>query len=566
MKRLLCLLLTLIMCFSCLVACDFGGGSGDGNDDGTADDDGKKPDGNKPPVGGTPLEEDWWEELAYDETSLIFQMTHCSNNQELSSGCERYLAGESTDDGEIDRLVDLRNEDAYTNTMVNVTYRYYDDIAATYGFSQCIDLMYNEALISSTTSPDMYCNFMTDMLVASLKGAFANLYSTKHGEGDYKGENYFYTKDEAYMADLMGSLTLSMDKIYVIASDYFLDLIRAFFVVPVNVKLYNSIAGSMIGDLNGDTKKDIKDFYEEIYNMDWTYGRLAEYSAYIHKNGAAGVEGDSFDDILGFALGENGLPAAGLVYSSSVSIIKREWVANAQNYKCYYPKENAELYALADAVDNLFDQKGVLSVSKEMAGEVGESTQNLGVRNRFVADKVLFGGIILVGSIEYEEYQRMKGEDTGFGLVPVPLYRDNSDDKYLTQIHVIGRAGAIGRNTKKFVQCSAFLQYQTVNSTEILNQYYDYNLTYDAASGLDGNVDMLKYIRKNVRTSFDRLFEDTIGFMNKSTDTESVSNRWHTILCDHSYQVDLRDWYNSLVGGKDQYLNDLLKQYDSLPE
>ena len=563
MKKILCLILVLIMSLSLLVGCNFGN-SGDGNTDDPGNDTGNtdKGDGTKPGKGESG---EWWDDIAYDETSLIFQMTHCSNKEELSSGCERYLAGESADNGEIDKLVDMRNEAAYVDTNVNVTYRYYEDIDGN-GFSQCINTIYNETLVTSTTSPDMYCNFMTDMLVASLKGSFSNLYSTKHGEGDYTGVNYFDTKDDAYMADLMSSLTLSLDKIYVIASDYFIDLIRAFFVVPVNVKLYNSIASDMIEDLNEDGAVDVNDFFEEVWAKDWTYTRLAQYCAQIYKEGEAGVTNASIDDTLGFALGKNGLPAAGLVYTSSVVVINKTWNESRGDYDYAYPEENQELYDLSEAVKKLFESRGVMCVDGTAAASVGATTANLGVRTQFTKDKILFGGIILVGSIEYEAYQRMKGEDTGFGLVPVPLYRDGSEDNYLTQIHVVGRAGGIARGTKKFVQCSAFLQYQTEHSTDILNQYYDYNLTYEAADGLDGNVDMLKYIRSNVRTSFDKLFEDAIGFMYLNEDAESSANRWHTILCDNDYKINLREAYNAHAPAKHERLDDLIKQYDQLPE
>ena len=565
MKKILCLALVLIMSLSLLVGCNFGGG-GTGDNGGTPDDDNG---GNKGNGGntGNKGDSDWWDAISYDETNLIFQMTKCSNGEELSSGCERYLAGESADNGEIDKLVDKRNEDAYVDTNVSVTYRYYDDTTAMYGFTKCIDIIYGETLVPSSTSPDIYCNFMTDMLVASLKGSFANLYSTKHGEGDYTGANFFDTKDVAYMADLMSSLTLSLDKIYVIASDYFIDLIRAFFVVPVNVQLYNSIANDMIADLNNDGKKDVNDFFEEVWNKDWTYTRLAEYAAKIFAEGDnANATGASIDDTLGFALGENGLPAAGLVYTSSVTVIHKTWNEDRKDYDYSFPTENEELYKLADNVKALFNSRGVLSVNGNDAKTLGEQYVNLAVRNKFTNNQLLFGGIILVGSIEYPEYQRMKGVDTGFGLVPVPLYRDNSEDNYLTQIHVIGRAGGIARGTKKFVQCSAFLQYQTEHSTDILNQYYDYNLTYEAADGLDGNVDMLKYIRENVRTSFDKLFEDAIGFMYLNEDVESAGNRWHNILCSNSYKVDLRDAYHTHAPVKDARLDELVNQYDILPE
>ena len=105
MKKIFCLLLVLIMAFSLLVSCNQ-----NGNDDPDKDpetEDGGKDKDDKDDKDDE--DEEWWDDISYDETNLIFQMTHCSNQDELSSGCERYLAGESDDNGEIDKLVDMRN-------------------------------------------------------------------------------------------------------------------------------------------------------------------------------------------------------------------------------------------------------------------------------------------------------------------------------------------------------------------------------------------------------------------------------------------------------------------------
>ena len=370
------------------------------------------------------------------------------------------------------------------------------------------------------------------------------------------------------MADLMNSLSLSKIKQYVIASDYFIDLVRAFMVVPVNVRLYNSIAKDMITDYNKDGYLDINDFFEEVFNVKWTYTRLADYCQKIFAEGTAGVPGASMDDTLGFALGRNGLPAAGLVYSSSVDIISEEWIGDRYDY--YYPEENEELFKLADAIKLLFNQRGVLCVTRDDAQSVDAATANLGVRTKFVNDQLLFGGIILLGSIEYEAYQNMKkSDDGGFGIVPVPLYREGSNDKYLTHIHVIGRAGAIARNTKKFVQCSAFLHYQSCNSLDIKNDYYEYTLVHGAAAGehgVFGNIEMLKYIRQNVRTSFDKLYEDAIGFMYADVDENSVGNRFHNLLCSNGYQLDdIATKYAELQPQKASALKNLEDEYAKLP-
>ena len=495
----------------------------------------------------------WWENISYEETNLIFQMTHCSNVNILSSGCERYLAGESSDEDEIDRLVDARNESAYINANVTITYRYYDDIIDN-GLYQCVNTIYTEALANSDSRPDIYCNFITDMFIASLKGAFANIYSNS-----YEGENYFNTKVNSYMLDLMASIAPAYDKIYVIASDYFIDLIRAFYVVPVNVKLYNSIASDMIADVNDDGAIDVNDFYREVRAKDWTYTRLAQYCAKIYKEGDAGVSGTSIDDTLGFALGKDTVSASGLLYSSSVTIINKTWNSDSNQYDYAYPEKNNELFAIFDAVSNLFGSTGVMCVDFSAASEVDASSPSLGIRTRFANDKILFGGIVLLGDLESEAYQKMNEKSSGFGIAPVPLYKDSNDD-YLTQIHGLGRAGAIAKKTTKFYQCSVFLQYQTENSDEIVDEYYNSNFSNSRYS----NIEMIEYLKSNASTSFDKLYDEAIGFLYLKEDQHST--RWHDLLCNNDYRLNVRAYYYELYPYRDSKIAELLSLIDKIDE
>ena len=462
------------------------------------------------------------------------------------------------------------------------------------------------------STPDMFCNFMTDMLCASLKGAFANLYSRSRGtryiDIDAKGEidfddDYF---ESGYMDDLMASLTLSLDKIYVVASDYFIDLIRAFFIVPVNRYLFDSIAGATIADLNGDGKKDINDLFVEVRNGDWTYDRVITYADKIYRDDNTNSTQD-LGDRLGFAVdGTSGLSAAGLLYTTSVRIIEKEWNQSLNNgfgdYEYAYPEENEGLYALSDALTNLFSQTGIIAVKAKENSMYGNSALNQ-IRNRFASDKILFGGVCLLGSLSYDEYQDMKGTGKGFGIVPVPLYHQYKTsltaedayagctlqngivvdaegtpvkDEYLTQIHVVGRAGAIAQCTEKFTQCTAFLQYQSTHSSQILDDFYEYELMYSISdTSIAGNMDILRYIRSNVRTSFDKLFEDAVGFFYSSISETSVQARWHAILLgNEAYgsadtpfrRTNMREIYQSLRDQKQIYLTQLVGEYDRTPD
>ena len=589
--KLLALLLVLVMVVGMLAAC--GGDPAptpDGGDENPGDNSGNNGGNNGGDNEGDGPAPDVDELPSYDweETSLIFQMTDNSNKEELSSGCKRYLAGEDESFFEsIDEMIAERNSEAYAHASVAVTYDYLPDTSA-YNWSANIETIFTLVNSQSKDRPDIFCNFVYDMVSTSLKGSFANLYSTERGTGPLYGANYFDFAEAGfedsgvgYMFEYMKSLTLSKFKMYCLSSDYFTDMVRAFFVVPVNLTLLNSIEvneegaeGMYNSDRDGDGDFDIDDFYQLVRDMDWTYETLADFCNAIYADeGEANAEGALADlsDRIGFALSSSsGLSASGMLYTTSVIIIHRDWDDTRNDYSYYYPEDNQDLYAFCDSLTTLFTKTGVISVTDGASSAYG-ATSLQAIRNRFAVNKVLFGGVICVGSLEYEEYQAMNETGEGFGIVPVMLYRaedpeTGESDRYLTQIHNIGRIGGISATTTKFAQCSAFLNYMSNNSTDILDEYYNYKLQYDVAGGSEGNVEMLQYIRENVRSSFDKAFEDAIGKFFNSIDVESNKNKWHTMISNASYQMTTMETeYDRLYDTKENYLQSLVKEYDILP-
>jgi len=505
----------------------------------------------------------------WEQTSLIMQLTENTQNGELLSVSKKYLAGEDTDaSDDIADSVRLRNVTGQNATKVKVTYKYYPDTSE-YGWGSSIERIQETNLKGGAEAPDIYCNFVYDMVGASLKECFANLLTTSK-----RGTNYFEFNDESYnpeksdrgyMYEYMQSLTLApATKMYVLASDYFIDMVRAFFCIPVSIKIMEDSGASIVaqnpqgmavhanGDRNGDGEFTIDDFYEQVKAGEWTYDLLAKFSAAVYKPGAASdgacVIGD---DVVGFAMATGGLSASGLLYTTSVEIIKKESDGKG-GFNYYYPPENEDFYAFCDATTKLFGESTGICIVDKGYTQYGDSSLKA-IRARFSQNKVLFGDIMLIGALEFNEYQEMKETGGGFGVVPVPLYRSGSDDKYLTQIHNVGSCGAIAAVTTKFKQCTAFLNYQSTHSEDILNNYYKYKLQYDVADGSTGTVEMLQYIRDNVRSSFDKAMEDAIGVFN----VEASNKKWHNVLQGYDFQVDIRAEYKSEYNAKAQYLKDL---------
>ena len=271
-----------------------------------------------------------------------------------------------------------------------------------------------------------------------------------------------------------------------------------------------------------------------------------------------------------FPLNPNSFSIANSTGNPCVShvIIHRTWDDATNDWTYYYPEySQSDLDEFCDATSDLMVKPGIVYVRESNTPGMTEwgQTQLLAIRTRFTQGHVLFGDIMLVGALEFKEYQEMK-DDGGFGVVPCPLYRkydgNGEQERYLTQIHNMGRPGAIAANTLKFVECTAFLQYQSTHSTDILNEYYDYKLQYDVVDGTQtGTVEMLQYIRSNVRTAFDKTFEDAIGRFYGTEDSKS----WASIISSKDFKLNIRGDYQSIVDAKNVHLVNLEKYYTELP-
>ncbi len=514
------------------------------------------------------------------DVNLLFMMSEHTNDQQSPSGCHRYLAGDSGDESNLDTLIFDRNNNAEYYTKVKVKYDYYAD-TPDYGFGTVNSVIYKNCSSAMSGKPDIYCNFTYDLVAASLQGSFHNLMNQKLDKGNFfqfLKEGYDEAVDnKGYMYEYMKSTTLSQHKMYILASDYFLDLIRSFFVVPVNITLLNKVGPKITGDLNHNGKFSIEDFYEEVRNKDWDYDKVIEYSAAIYSNTGSTSTGEDIEDILGFALAFGGVMKSGILYSTNIEVINKTFDETKEvagmpgvygDYKYSYPTLADPLVELTVALKRLVEAEGVYYLSgatNDPGMTTYGTTAPLAIRARFCNDKVLFGDVIVLGALEFDDYQKLR-DSNGFGVVPVPFHHaveKESDENYLTSIHNNSRPGAIAKNTKNFTACTAYLDYQSSHSKQILNDYYNINLQANVIDDSEegGTVEMLQYIRNNVRSVFEKTFEDAIGFYKG----ELRNSLWHYLLGDFTIGEGIRGQYDSLREAKQKVLNTLYEKYPDLP-
>ena len=577
-NRIIALLIVLTILVACFASCG-GGNTGDNNTNTNTNNNSNNNNSNVPNDN-----ENTNSSYPWTNTKLIFSISENSDNQQLPSSSRRYLAGDLTQTvgggDKVDTYVSDRNSNALNVTNVTIDYRYLPDTDV-YGWSQSITYINSQVTSGDVETPDVFVNFVYDMVACSLLGNFANLRSTTMYEDghDLAGYNAFsFTKDEnlnelgeyedtgkGYMYEYMRSLTLSKYKMYCLSSDYFIDMVRAFFAIPVNVEMLETYvtATSETGKFNSDraetfdengeieTAYTIEDLYELVNAGGWNYDALAKFSEAV--TGGTGESNILDAERLGFALGaDTGLPASGMLYTTPIVIVEREYSTSKNEYVYSYPnmkqttdasgnvthvadKESndatfEELVDFCERLANLMGTNGIITTSEAQDG-VHSSTS---IRSAFVGNRLLFGGVIVLGGLEHEDYTSMNGEGkSGYGIVPVPLYKETlGAEDYLTQVHNNGKIGAIAFSTKNFAQCSAYLDYQSTNSYDILTQYYNYTLSnLVEEGGVGGNTEMLKMIRANVRSSFDKAYEDALGeFYKGQTGGTSDEQKWHNII------------------------------------
>ena len=512
-----------------------------------------------------------------EPVQIIIQLTNASHAMTLTSGCQRYLAGEDPDAiDKIDTLIAERNDAAQKATNIAPIYRYYEDDFE-HSMYESVDAMYAEIFSDSNEAADIYCNFTFDLLGSSLLGVFANL---KSHNNNYAGINYFeFLEDDwaskydsdgysvGYMYEYMMSTTLNEEKAYILASDYFIDLVRAFYVVPVNINLLEANGQDITGDLDGDGKFTVKDFYKEVKDGKWTYSKVIEYGAKVYED--TDKDGDkNFGDTLGFAL-SLGVAPGGILYSSQLKVI--EWDDNLRGY--VYPEEPTQLFEAFDKISELVNSDGIAFISSNNMG----LSPKLAIREAFSANKVLFGNVVLLGDLEDANYQKLMREK-GFGVVPVPLRTESADGSkatYHTSIYNAGRSGAISSKTEKFAECTAFLNYQSqyrgtsgIDSSDVLIEYYR-ELMYGKNVDVESAVDMLRFIRSNIGSDFDKIMDDINSMRFNHADayhanfTVESSNLWQNILAFNRFDVDLRYDYKQYAEEKYNYLLPLIIRYNS---
>ena len=471
--RLLTLLLALCMLVPMLFACGGGGGEEDeslGGGTFIPDDDPLKP----------------YEELDFGNKQITISLSQFIGT-EIPDRSEQYIKGpDRTGKNNVQNLIYERNRSVQRTIQVKPYYVYtnlnYHEIAS--------DIQ-THVLTPTAKSPDLYIDQVWGLLRAQMAGHLYNAYGenkTSHidfGDQTQKTDNGWYN-------DYMKAFNFASDtKCYVLAGDYFMDVIRMLNLVGCNTTLFDQRLVKLGG-------KDA--LYEAVENGEWTVDKLVEWSEAAALDSNNNGKADVNDAVIGTGLISGGASAMGILPACGVSMFKIE-----DGGKTVKAEPDSRAFNVITKWIDALKNKGVFKMTSIPHGGT-YTMENL--RDSFTSGKVLFATGIQLNSMETETFQNMEDYKC---VLPFPKYE--SGDDYIVTTHDNARGGSILKCSSKFEEVTAWLQAMSVSSTEILNEYYNGALKFKESNDY-GSARMMDIIYENISAPYYMLGSAVIGIQN----------------------------------------------------
>ena len=420
MKRILCALLALVLTLG-LFACSGGEGNGQNEDNG-----GEIVDFNGQKV-NICISVNKYKEVTFPAADI-----YTKGPDEASSN-------------EVAKEVLARNARAEEELGIEIEYSTRD--IAWDGIQEDIRTIVQTA---SKESPDIYNNDSYGLARAMVDGM---LWNVKDPGEDVT--NYFNFDAEGWYHEFMKGCTFNQDKFYLLASDYFIDMIRMAWVVLVNHDIFTANSAAM-----PTWCKTLDDFYASVDAGFWDMDALATLSNAVFTEGAGGTVGvtDKTDETLGFAYCNNS-----------------NWVfCAASGVTVYYQdKEDGYKPKVMESIDTYQKVSDAFKALTEASGVYYEH-DTIVPTNCFLQGNFLFA-ISRLGEMESSELRNFKGNK---GLVPVPKWDSREQEEYHTILHDQVEIGCILNTAKTFSASSALMQFMAEESGDVVYTYYEKGLKY----------------------------------------------------------------------------------------
>ncbi len=430
--RLLALLLACLFLVLPLASCD--GDSGDDVDAGGIGDDGKVS----------------WDEVDFKGSTMKYAISTITSSGATFPAAYNYLKGpdESSTD-EVFKKVLQRNSLVESTLNLKIEYDKMD-VSGQASISDDVEM---KVLGSSEDAPDLYTNDLVGLRKSVLAGHLMNVVDPTDKDGN-PITSYFDFTLNSWKYDFMSECTYDKSKVYLLAGDYHIDMVRSAYVLYVNKTMFNQNASSL-------GAKNIEEFYEYVIDGIWDYKMLTDMSRKIWKDDGDWVSrADALDTRVGVAINHWSY----LVFPSSTGVVT------------FYLDEDGHP-RLIDSIDEMYRMGTAYNTIKSSAsvgdGVYYEKEEKTSVEH-FMTGRPLFAQGLL-GELESQELRDLPFDK---GLVPIPKYDNSRQDDYYTMIRANAEVSCVLLNAPSFSKASAYLQFINENSRDVLTEYYEFQLKF----------------------------------------------------------------------------------------
>lgn len=519
-KKILCLVLAAAMLILSLCAC---------GDSSTKREDGGDRTG------------DSWEGVDFGGEDLVVSISGNHDEEVTFQACDVYMRGsqdKSIKDSVL-KKVKTRNDNAAKDLGLNIVYEVTD-----LRYDKVLEDIEKQVNAGDEDSPDIYNNDMYGLNRAMLAGYLWNVKNPGTNKDGDPAKSYFDFKYDGWMLDFMKGCTFDQNKLYLLAGDYFLDILRMAWVIYVNQDLFNQ----NIDAFKGLGVESLDDFYE-IYVAEnyWDYAMLTDMARLaFHDNPRGDKRGiaDPKDDVVGLAINH----VSTWIFASSSGIY-----TNFYQDKKGVPhvRENAnDLMNFADAYKKLY-----------FGGGVYYETEVLSSTTYFMQGNFLFA-ISVMGELESVQMREFSIRMSK-GLVPVPSYDFNVQERYHTMVHDQTEIGAILVSASSFGAASAFLQYMNENSKAVLTEYYNESLKFKYSDGSSTVRLMIDLIHDTIDSPFCMQFAGLItsNYSMASTFEDAAKEAGLDYDLSHEGSDTIRAYYDSVKVACGKALEEMLAAF-----
>ena len=471
---------------------------------------------------------DKWADVNFGGTELIVEMNNWEPTSMINAGASnsiKYIKGpdEYTTDAVQNAVFDRNNK---VTSKLGLDIIYNED---TYSSGGGILAIENFVLADLEDSPDVMQAPGYSMLRAGIKGLLYNALTDDE-------DNYFdITEENGWYADLMLDNTLDESKVFVLAGDYFIDILRCAYSVFVNIDMYEELFASEGG---------VETLYQTVNDGDWTYDELMRLAdaAYVDRGTAGSVDEV---DTFGVAAG------AWWYYRTFFSTSGLDIFEETADGKIAYVQDVSEIHTFVDKLTEMLSHDSFLNPHTYANNDQGPYE----VTKLFTSGGTLFALDQFVLNIEGTNIRSMSQK---VGVVPFPKY--NEDTEYGALVSDNANFGGILYNSDKFTESSAFLQMMCEESNKgkgsVIYEYYDVTLKYKYSADA-GQIQMLETIRNGLCSpksfTYDNYFAQDIAGVSTygSVIKKSTNSGTNTFASDWASQV----------GAVQQALEDTYKIY-----